>query len=345
MQMASLAGKAGDTLVSTSSSSSLLTTHAVKQANGSLALVLINKDGNNAASTNVSLAGFTPSGTATVYSYTPTSGGVTQQTLGSVGTSFAITAPPYSLTTIVIAGSSTNPPPPPPPPAPGFALSVAPTTLSIAQGASATATITVTPTNGFNSAVAFAAPSLPAGVTATFSPTSSATSTTLTLAASASASTGTSIFTIGGTSGALSASTALSLNVTAAAPPPGTGGGPATFAGKASTNSPWYDENDVVVTTPAQITALTVTIAIAPTNVTYNGAYNTIGGQIVDSFSGGANLVYTYKLSAGQIVWPGSYTFAAQLNGNGTTHPTTGDTWTATYTAGGATYTQSGKFQ
>jgi hypothetical protein len=32
------------------------------------------------------------------------------------------------------------------------------------------------------------------------------------------------------------------------------------------------------------------------------------------------------------------------MNGNGTTHDVTGDSWTATYTSGGATYTQSGTF-
>ena len=39
-----------------------------------------------------------------------------------------------------------------------------------------------------------------------------------------------------------------------------------------------------------------------------------------------------------------SRTFAAQMSGNGTAHPTAGDTWTVTYTSGGTTSTLSGTF-
>jgi hypothetical protein len=37
-------------------------------------------------------------------------------------------------------------------------------------------------------------------------------------------------------------------------------------------------------------------------------------------------------------------TFAAQMSGAGTIHPTSGDTYVVTYTTGGITYTQSGNF-
>jgi len=36
--------------------------------------------------------------------------------------------------------------------------------------------------------------------------------------------------------------------------------------------------------------------------------------------------------------------FAAQAGGSGTVHPTAGDTFTATYTIGGVSYTQTGHF-
>ncbi len=335
MQMASLLGKAGDKLVATSSSNSLLTTHAVRQANGSLALILINKDPKNAINASVSLSGFNPSGTGTVYSYTPTSNGVTSNNVSGKGAAFSITAPPYSLTTIVLSGTST-------PPSPSFTLSANPTSVSIAQGASGAATISVRPSGGFNNSVSFAASALPAGVKATFSPASSTTSTTLTLAASASAPVGMSAFTITGTSGALSATTGLTLAVKGGGAPPG--GGPATFAGRLAGSAPWYYEDAVVLSTKAPIPALKVTITVSAKNVSYKGAYNTIGGQIVNSFTGGANLVYTFTLSPGQTISPGSFTFAAQMNGNGITHDVAGDSWTATYVSGGATYSQSGRF-
>jgi len=241
------------------------------------------------------------------------------------------------------AGTSPTPPPPPPPPPPSFTLSDNPGSLSITQGSSGAATISVTPSGGFNGNVAFAVTGLPAGVTATFNSASAPSSTSLTLSAGAGAPLGASNLTITGTSGALSATTALALTINGSAPPPG-GMGPASFIGKASTNGPWFDENDVVLSTPAPITALTVTITVPAANVSYNGAYNTFGGQIVNGFTGGANLVYSFTLSPGQTIAPGSFTFAAEMNGNGTTHDVTGDSWTATYTSGGATYTQSGTF-
>ena len=148
----------------------------------------------------------------------------------------------------------------------------------------------------------------------------------MTLAASASASTGTAAFTIKGTSGALSASTALALTINAAAPPAGGGGGgagsggagPATFTARRNASGPWYYENDLVLSTTAAITDLTATVTVPAANVTYNGAYNTFGGQIVQSFTSGGAFVYSFKLAPGQSLNTGaSGTFAAQMNGNG----------------------------
>jgi hypothetical protein len=58
----------------------------------------------------------------------------------------------------------------------------------------------------------------------------------------------------------------------------------------------------------------------------------------------GGTIVYTYTLAAGQMIYPGSYQFSAQMNGNGTTHSIAGDRWSVQYTAGGKSYTQAGKF-
>jgi len=49
-------------------------------------------------------------------------------------------------------------------------------------------------------------------------------------------------------------------------------------------------------------------------------------------------------LSAGQTLNPGSYMVDAQMSANGTAHPTSGDTFTVTYTTGGQTFTQTGHF-
>jgi len=74
----------GDTQVSTSSSTSLLSTHAVKRANGDVDVMLINKDPNNDASVSLSYNGFTPgSGTPTVYSYLKNGTSITSATNGT----------------------------------------------------------------------------------------------------------------------------------------------------------------------------------------------------------------------------------------------------------------------
>jgi hypothetical protein len=56
-------------------------------------------------------------------------------------------------------------------------------------------------------------------------------------------------------------------------------------------------------------------------------------------------ITYTFTLPAGQSLGAStSRTFAAQMGGTGTAHPTSGDTWTVNYTTGGVARTQSGTF-
>jgi hypothetical protein len=82
--------------------------------------------------------------------------------------------------------------------------------------------------------------------------------------------------------------------------------------------------------------------------VTHAGQYNTVGNGIQQGNSGNGNpsaITYTYTLAAGQQIGPGtSRRFVAQTGGTGTPHPMSGDTWTVTYTAGGAPVTQTGTF-
>jgi hypothetical protein len=100
---------------------------------------------------------------------------------------------------------------------PDFALSASPTTVSVAQGGTKTTTVSTTVSGGFNSAVSLSATGLPAGVTASFSPTSitapGSGSSTLTFTASSTAATGTSTITINASGGGVSHSTTVSLTV------------------------------------------------------------------------------------------------------------------------------------
>jgi len=100
-------------------------------------------------------------------------------------------------------------------PPPGFAITLAPASLSVAQGASGTSTVTVAPAKGFTGNVNLAIAGLPPGVTAAFSPASTSSTSTLTLTASSSASTGAVTATVTATSGSISAKATVALTVAA----------------------------------------------------------------------------------------------------------------------------------
>jgi Zn-dependent metalloprotease len=111
-------------------------------------------------------------------------------------------------------------------------------------------------------------------------------------------------------------------------------------------SQPYYNEEHVRIKNPTALTALSVTIVIQRTpGLWFNGLFNTVGGQIQQSHSETTGAItYSFTLTPGQTVWPGEWTFAAQTNGNGTPHPTSGDTYSVTYTVEGRTYTQTGTF-
>jgi hypothetical protein len=126
-----------------------------------------------------------------------------------------------------------------------------------------------------------------------------------------------------------------------------TGNGGVTVTPAVTTSSPWYNEQVVRLSNTANLTALSITITIQrTTGIGFNGMFNTVGGQILQSNTVTApTITYQFTLASGQSLGPGTNrTFAAQTNGTGTLHPTGGDTWVVTYTTGGVTYTQTGNF-
>ena len=158
---------------------------------------------------------------------------------------------------------------------PSFTLAASPASPSIGQGGSGTTTITVVPKNGFNSAVSLAASNLPAGVTASFNPTSTSTTSVLTLSVPGTTATGTTAVTITGTSGTLAPTTPVNLTIAA----------PSVTV----TLSP--KRAAVVATTQAQQFSPTVTGNMGDSNVTWS----------VDGIAGG-------NASAGTISGTGLYT-------------------------------------
>jgi cellulose 1,4-beta-cellobiosidase len=99
--------------------------------------------------------------------------------------------------------------------APGFSVSTS--GVSIEQGTSASSSITVSAINGFDGAVALSVSGLPAGVTASFSPSSvtGSAGSTLTFVASNTATVGKASLTVTGTSGSTIETATLILTVTA----------------------------------------------------------------------------------------------------------------------------------
>jgi GH35 family endo-1,4-beta-xylanase len=226
---------------------------------------------------------------------------------------------------------------------PSFAIAATPATLSITRGACGTSTVAITRTGGFSAAVAFSAGGLPAGVTATFNPTSTTGATSaVSVCASATAALGSATATVTGAGGGLTRTTSVGLTIN-----PVGGTGNVTLAPVVAANGPWFNEEQLQVSSTASLTALSVTIRVQrTTGVSFSGQYNTIGGQIAQSNSStAATVTYQYTLGAGQTLGAGNNrVFAAQSSGSGTAHPTTGDTFDVTYTIGGQTFTQSGHF-
>jgi endo-1,4-beta-xylanase len=145
----------------------------------------------------------------------------------------------------------------------------------------------------------------------------------------------------------------VALGGTQVSPSPSPAPSPTATTGSVATtpmiaaNSPWYNEEQVRLATTARLTSLSVTIVIQrTTGVSFSGQYNTVGGQVLQSNTSTTSAVtYQYGLSTGQTLAPGSsYAFAAQASGSGTTHPTSGDTFSVTFSTGGASTTLAGHF-
>ncbi|GAA2058842.1 cellulose binding domain-containing protein [Catenulispora yoronensis] len=103
LSMLSKLGRPGDRMVRAGSDQQLVAAHAVRQADGKLAVMLVNKDPANAYTVNLHYAGYTPSSaTPTVYTYGDEAASITT---AAQGTSAVQTLPPYSIETVVLTPS------------------------------------------------------------------------------------------------------------------------------------------------------------------------------------------------------------------------------------------------
>lgn len=148
LQMLNYLGTSGDTMVSSSSNQTLVDVHAVKQANGDLAVLLINKDPSNSYNVSFTLNGYTAGLGGTMYTYGENSSSISTIVIDPPfpGSSTSISVAPYSLTTLILrpgSGSTPTPTPtntPTPTPTPTNTPTPTPTPTN-------TPTPTPTPTN------------------------------------------------------------------------------------------------------------------------------------------------------------------------------------------------------
>lgn len=135
ISMLSRVGHPGDQMVRTGTDQAMVSAHAVRQANGNLAVMLVNKDPDNAYAVNLHYTGYTPStATPTVYTYGDEASTITS---AAQGTSASQTLPPYSIETVVLTPSGQ-----------GASSLPAPASPSVSQVTDTGATVSWAPSSG-----------------------------------------------------------------------------------------------------------------------------------------------------------------------------------------------------
>jgi len=106
ISMLSKLGRPGDQMVKAATDQPLVSAHAVRQANGNLAVQIVNKDVNNSYPINLHYTGYVPStATPTVYTYGDEASSITS---AAQGTSSSQTIAPYSIETVVLTPSGSG---------------------------------------------------------------------------------------------------------------------------------------------------------------------------------------------------------------------------------------------
>ncbi|HVU22498.1 MAG TPA: immunoglobulin domain-containing protein [Opitutus sp.] len=120
MRLLSHFARGGDEVVQAGSDNSLLATYAVKRADGTLALLIVNKSPIATTAADITIGGFTPAADATVYSYGipqdnevrdgTGAGDIAVSAITNAGPSFSASFAPYSATVIALASGAAGAP-------------------------------------------------------------------------------------------------------------------------------------------------------------------------------------------------------------------------------------------
>lgn len=170
------------------------------------------------------------------------------------------------------------------PASPDFTLTATSTAGSVVAGQSVSTGLTVTALNGFNSTATFSTSALPAGVTASFSPTSVVGSGSATLAFATSSSTvaGTYAVTVTAVAGSLVKSFVYTLTVSAAATAPAVSPSFSLSASPSSVTVKRGGQASYVVTVTASggfTGAVTLTVTGLPSSTTASFTVNPVNGS------------------------------------------------------------------
>jgi hypothetical protein len=150
LKLLSYFARGGDTVVKATSNNNLLAIYAVKRSNGTLCLLVINKDPVNTLNANIAFQNYTTPTGATFYSYgIPQDNAAKPGGSGSVdlaagvnvavvpGSSLATSFAPYSAEVLIFDGGTASPPTPtpaPPTPAPAPTTPTTPTAPASSGG-------------------------------------------------------------------------------------------------------------------------------------------------------------------------------------------------------------------
>jgi cellulose binding protein with CBM2 domain/fibronectin type III domain protein len=102
IQMVSKLGAPGDTMVNAASGNPMVAVHGVRRADGTLNVLIENKDPVNSYTADLGFTNYTPSGSPTVHTFANNAAAVTSSTQSSAS---SVTVGPYSLTVLTIPGS------------------------------------------------------------------------------------------------------------------------------------------------------------------------------------------------------------------------------------------------
>jgi len=114
LRMLAYLARPGDRMIAATSRLAQVAIHAVRQANGGLAMLLIDRSPRRGYNLTIDLGAYAPASSATAYRYGMGSSAIRTSIVSGISHTFRQYVAPYSLTTLVLRPASAGPAPHPP---------------------------------------------------------------------------------------------------------------------------------------------------------------------------------------------------------------------------------------